>query len=511
MRLCRMNPETLVERAIGNLYSVENRVAAEGGLRLCNDIRAVIAYVKLLYDYGQRMTLARVYLLHRIKLMEVRGQDYNMEISMLRGITATHDNGNLSTSHIEANNISKQNNELNVQNKDSDDELEIIMDTHMINDIDVSKAALHEISRRIEEKKEILYELDQEIEDVSNRCFISAEDTSAMESEHFTSRSSDRVERTPGYESPKRSRVDGARYSPSMINEMEKSQDNEIKLLPQEELGASRGRQGGVPDTAGSPVYGRESCKGTDGVVSACAPSEQAATAEHNLNTDTCIYDEFLEAVHEAETPLKKSEKRKASTSLSNESEGIAREVVRRPNKTRIIESAESKIVLSSDSEELQDSDDGENKEVNTNNTNNTDTEDERKSTTPCARVPRAKIRKNVKAADFSQLKAERKKKMKREEVISEKYEESSTSFKEDFINAVVRRESKYEERQKSDSMESRKSVSDYEDTSEISSDKEERSSCQTSSKRSKANKKRILDLRNIRIIKKLEGRLLSL
>ncbi|GAB1869618.1 Reverse transcriptase [Camponotus japonicus] len=488
-----IDPETLVKRAIGNLYSIENRVAAVGGLGLRNDIRAVIAFVKLLYDHGQRMTLARVYLLHRIKLMEVREQDNNMEISMLRGITPTYDSGKLSTSHIEADNILKQNSELNAQSKDSDDELEIILDTRMINDIDVSKAALHEISRRIEEKKEILYELDREIEDVTNRCFISVEDTSVLESEHFTSRSSDRVERTPGYESPKRSRVDGARYSSSIINEMDKSQDKEIKLLPQEELGASRGRQGGVPDTAGSPVHGRESCKGTDGAVSTSAPSEQAATVEHNLSyTDTCIYEELLEEVQETETPLKKSEKRKASTSPDNESEGITREAARRPNKTRIIESIESNIVLISDSEDHQNSDDGEYKEVYTNSY--TDTEEEKKSATPGVRVTRAKIKEKGKAADFSQLKAERKKKMEKEEAKSEKYEESSTSFREDFINAVLRRESKYEERQKSDSVESGKSASDYEVMSETSSDKEERSNCQTSSKRSKTNKKRVSD-----------------
>jgi len=65
-------PEELIGCAIRNLYSIENYFMLENKTTLRNNIRVTIAYVKLLYDYGQQMGLARVYLLHRIKILEVR-------------------------------------------------------------------------------------------------------------------------------------------------------------------------------------------------------------------------------------------------------------------------------------------------------------------------------------------------------------------------------------------------------------------------------------------------------
>lgn len=52
-----------------------------------NDIRAIIAYSKMLYDFGQQMSFARLYLIHKIKLLEVRENDRSIEISVLRGWT----------------------------------------------------------------------------------------------------------------------------------------------------------------------------------------------------------------------------------------------------------------------------------------------------------------------------------------------------------------------------------------------------------------------------------------
>lgn len=84
-------PEELIGCAIRNLYSAENYFASEHKTTLRNNIRATIAYVKLMYDYGQQMCLARTYLLHRIKILEVREQDNQAEISILRGLTPPAD------------------------------------------------------------------------------------------------------------------------------------------------------------------------------------------------------------------------------------------------------------------------------------------------------------------------------------------------------------------------------------------------------------------------------------
>lgn len=88
-RLSRGNitPEEMIGCAIRNLYSLEASSVLEHRVALRNSVRSVIAYAKMLYDYGQQMCLARIYLLHRIRLLEVRENDFLSEISVLRGIS----------------------------------------------------------------------------------------------------------------------------------------------------------------------------------------------------------------------------------------------------------------------------------------------------------------------------------------------------------------------------------------------------------------------------------------
>lgn len=56
----RVTPEDLVSCAVRNLYSLEQNVP-EYKIAVRNNIRACVVYVKLLYDYGQNMDLARAY------------------------------------------------------------------------------------------------------------------------------------------------------------------------------------------------------------------------------------------------------------------------------------------------------------------------------------------------------------------------------------------------------------------------------------------------------------------
>lgn len=191
-----ITPEDLVACAIRNFYSAESSLVAKNKICLRNNIRATVAYVKLLYDYGQQMCLARLYLLHRIKLLEVRDHDHNLEISLLRGLSPPLEKF---APNSDETNIKHWNSSCsNYQDKVSDQELEIILDTRMIKEIDLPKAALHDISNRIEDKKNALFELEQKIEDAFSIFLSSIEQgTSTLESEHYISGSSSRVERTP--------------------------------------------------------------------------------------------------------------------------------------------------------------------------------------------------------------------------------------------------------------------------------------------------------------------------
>lgn len=66
-----ITPEELIDRSLRNLYAVKNAHTLISNKLLRNRLRAVIAFVKLLYDYEQ-MALAQTYLLHKVKLLEVR-------------------------------------------------------------------------------------------------------------------------------------------------------------------------------------------------------------------------------------------------------------------------------------------------------------------------------------------------------------------------------------------------------------------------------------------------------
>lgn len=87
-RLLRDNvtPEELVNRAIRK-YLIESCFMSPNMISIRNSVRATITFSKVLYDFGQQMSLARLYLVHRVKLLEVRDSDRCAEISVLRGLS----------------------------------------------------------------------------------------------------------------------------------------------------------------------------------------------------------------------------------------------------------------------------------------------------------------------------------------------------------------------------------------------------------------------------------------
>lgn len=154
-------PERLVGCAIRNLYSLDKQFLQEGKVIHANNIRSTIAYVKLIYDYGQQMCFARSYLLHRIKLFEVREQDLTAEMSVLRGMSTLigDTSEGVMSEECEVNREDK--------NENSDPELNILLDTRMIKEIDLTREALQDISQRLGDKKDALWRIEREMDDVS--------------------------------------------------------------------------------------------------------------------------------------------------------------------------------------------------------------------------------------------------------------------------------------------------------------------------------------------------------
>jgi len=139
-----------VGRSIRKLYIVENELKRYRSSNR-NSVRAVIAYVKLLYDFGQQMLLSRSYLLHKIKLLEVRENDLNLEISVLRGVTTPVGVGHPSFGSATRNASGGGGCEQGCET-----ELDIIIGTRMIKEIDYSQGVLQDLSLRIAEKKKTI-------------------------------------------------------------------------------------------------------------------------------------------------------------------------------------------------------------------------------------------------------------------------------------------------------------------------------------------------------------------
>jgi len=335
-----VTPEDMIGCALRNLHSVEAYFASVGKSASRNNIRTTTADVKLLHDYGQQMSLARTYLLHKIKLLEVRENDYLPEISLLRGITPPV--GQELSLLKEGHHRTPDKSCLHEQVAESDPELEIILDTRMINEIDLSKAALQDINKRIADKKNALLDIEKQMDDVSNSIFSSVDRQGLSEElEHNVIRSSSRVERTRDFEASNRPRAGDPRtWSPKLKLNMAMSQGSEINLPSQGALGSPRDQHGGAPDAAGSTVLGRESGEGTVGVVSASAPADQVATAEDTEFLIDDVRNTREEYSEETIIPAT-GEKRKATSSPGEDTEEAEPIGVRRPNKARVIDSVE--------------------------------------------------------------------------------------------------------------------------------------------------------------------------
>lgn len=319
-------PEELVDRAIRNLYYVESKFMFCNNIGIRNTIRSTIAYVKLLYDFGQQMLFARLYLLHRVKLLEVRERDSNLELSMVRGLSSSGEDPSFKSNVI--------NDSINKNLKRDDSyEPEIVFDARMINEIDNSQAALDKISKKIANKRRELLDIEKKMDNASSSIMT----LSTMKTELINFQVSDRAEHTLDLCLSCSSRDGDSRIMSPIDTNMEMSLENDGILLSQGEIGAPRDRQGGEPDAAGS-----ESSKGTAGAVSASALVAKDVTAE--------ISEEYKDGLSHIDTsqddlphvedtlPLVAREKRKASISPNSEVDVIG---AHRHTKARIVESTD--------------------------------------------------------------------------------------------------------------------------------------------------------------------------
>lgn len=390
-----ISSEELIGRSMQNLYSLETNFLSRSQLKSRNCTRETIAYVKALYDMCQQMSLARIYLLHKIKLLEVRETDMTAEISILRGVSSPSEGASLERD------VSQGLNELSrSQDPDVDDELEIIMDTRMISEIDQSKVVLMDISQKIEDKKQLLSHIEKQMDDASSfLTSINESHKSSMPDEelHY-SLCSVGIERTQEASFESRSRSGDSRMLSPKYIEMAMSQEKEINLLPQGELGTPRGRHGGEPDTAGSTVSVRKSCEGTGGVASASAPPAQVATAE--LFGETEDPKDLQESMEAIQTPC---EKRKASMSPFSDDEEVG---ARRHFKARIVESVDAEKEKEDDTVEMA--------EANLNIEDATNAKLPSSSPEACG-ISKKSLRNSGAVADFSALKASRSKKAGKE------------------------------------------------------------------------------------------------
>lgn len=312
------------------IYSLDSQYVQKGKFSHANNVRATLAYVKLLYDFGQQMDLSRTYLLHRIKLLEVREQDLSAEISILRGKSPLI--GEISARNESNDGMANKRRAEGQENK-SDQELDIILDTRIINEIDQTSAALQNISQRIADKKNALQDIEQRMDDVSTSVLSTSglQDSSYLEEEHTDNHSSYWVEHTREYVASNRPRDGGTRnMSPNNTKNMAMSNGNKLTLPSQGTFGTPRDRKSGEPDAAGS-----SSDEGTVGAVSVSAPAGKMATAEINPS-------EFVECIMEDEPgtaqvaiPLKvTAENRKASAFSCSEIDGAIGTPISRPTKT---------------------------------------------------------------------------------------------------------------------------------------------------------------------------------
>ncbi|XP_019883893.2 uncharacterized protein LOC109610185 [Camponotus floridanus] len=153
----------------------------------------------------------------------------NAELSILRGITPIYED--------ETNSDKKEKDHLqkDPQPCEDDTELDIIMDTRMIKEIDLSEAALRDISRRIEEKKNTLSDIEQQMNDVFTLLTSSGEygALSQQGKEPIGILGSIGSEWTQGLVSPNHPRDGDTRILSPNKDNMDMDNELEINLQPQ--------------------------------------------------------------------------------------------------------------------------------------------------------------------------------------------------------------------------------------------------------------------------------------
>jgi len=135
-------------------------------------------------------------------LFEVRESDYLSEISVLRGITPPIGQ-DMPILQRDLYNLNQE------DGKDNDEELDIILDTRMIKEIDLSEAVLRDINKQIKDKKNVLTDIEGQMDEVSSLLATSKEEHQVSPLQELGTEvvpSSTRVEWTQDFEASNHSR-----------------------------------------------------------------------------------------------------------------------------------------------------------------------------------------------------------------------------------------------------------------------------------------------------------------
>lgn len=311
-----VTPEELIGRAIRELYGLKEHHAFSRKLYHRNKLRAVIAYIKVMYDFGQKMLLANV-LLHRIKLIEVRDEDQSTEISYLRGNSSD-------------------------ENRPSNKELDDFSTTGLPPSVEVDSMEdmimdCAERVRTIDRTQRSLSKLSGEI----SRARILLEDTNSTSRTDLTMTTGATMDLERGRSPP-------LEKTNHYYFDMAVHKEKDMKLLSQEDFGNSSGRHSGaVPGAALSSSNEGNPC--ADAVA---ALGDSITTAENLGAQDTALPTSPDD--HREECPPTAAPKRKAVSSPEENPPGNESEAgFKRPTKARIIVIEEAKdsepILIESD------------------------------------------------------------------------------------------------------------------------------------------------------------------
>lgn len=269
-----ITPEELISRITRCLLGLEDLFLARAHRNERNKIRACLAHSRMLYDHCSMMSSARTYLLRKIESLQIREQDLNYEINVLRNASSEEEAGDLSANLGSVQSFSEQ----------TDRQISATLDRETIlRSLEISERNLGNLSEEIAHKKKLLTDISIRIKDASLQTSCQDFHLSDMRISPLLSDvdldpnyipGSDKVGRTLGELRPR----GGVPRIKTHISCMDMSGKEE-----------NISREFGIPDRLGDVVPGvvrSLSCEGYSHMGAACVCEDAATAAISNKNAE---------------------------------------------------------------------------------------------------------------------------------------------------------------------------------------------------------------------------------